>query len=53
MTPQEMTDKDLQTVRLLLMMYRQGWLDAGRYLAGEANRHGMILLKQYRALCDD
>lgn len=49
----EITAQDIQTIRLLLMMYRQGWVDAAEYLNKQSLHIAHQIKKQYRDLCDE
>lgn len=45
-----LTPEKLQTLRLMLMMYRQGWIDASVYLNMEAKKQAASIKKQYEEL---
>lgn len=43
-------ERDIQTVRLLLMMYRQGWLDARDHLLAQTMKVDREILRKYKEL---
>jgi hypothetical protein len=45
-----MNEHDLQTLRLMLMMYRQGWLDATEHIRGQTMRIDREIKALYREL---
>jgi hypothetical protein len=52
MDERPLDERSVQTVRLMLMMYRQGWLDAAEYLAGETMRQARAMQQEYNRLVD-